>query len=363
MRLLVVLSIHDTTQEIISSKLAYTEYMLNMVLKKLGAKSAFAHITALEDLGFANNIDRMKGGFYTGINVGWNSEIPFIPVDTTVNSCGVSVFKLTTKIELSSFRERIETINELLSANGINNNYNRGNHFIAICEDLQGCQYLILHASDNKYKFGKNGLYPREDTWYFNDIKVEAFSNGYIRYLIGKSAERFYSIYLEAEKSNPQRNQIVASLLLDGISDFQEVMYAPHYGMPDAQSVCIGSQWRLDKTIPLLTKAGSPIYLIKEESPICQFMPHGFGLTVSGECHKAWFVEDGAVINDLKISCANGFINSGITATRNADVIISGETIVNFMPQRNILVQQELFQRLSYTRNGIQTFTIKERGN
>ena len=117
-----------------------------MVLKKIGAKASFAHITALEDLGFANNIDRMKGGFYTGINVGWNSDIPFIPVDTTVNSCGVSVFKLITKIELSSFQERIETIDKLLNANGIKNNYNRGNHFIAICEDLQGCQYLILHA-------------------------------------------------------------------------------------------------------------------------------------------------------------------------------------------------------------------------
>lgn len=355
-RRLNILSVHDSTQELICSKLAYTEFMLNMTLKRIGVKNPLAEITALEDLGLANNITRMSGGFYTGINVRWNSDIPFIPVDTTVNSCGVSIFKFASKMEYSDFKERLLQIEELLKLNGIVNNFNRGNHFISLCEDLEENQYLVLHASDNKYKFGKKGLYPREDTWYYNEIKVEYFPNGYIRYLAGEAAERFYTIYLEAEKSNPYRNRIVANLLLEGFSDVEELTYAPHYGMPNMQSVCIGSQWLTGKTRLILTREGAPIYLITEEKPFCQFMPHGFGLTINGECHKLTFLENDVVINDIRFSCKNGFITSGVAITRNSGAIINSEVIKHFMPRRNILVQKELIQKYSYTRNGIQSF-------
>lgn len=330
--------------------------MLSHVLKKINGNSSKAEITALEDLGFANNFTRMQGGFYTGINVKWDSDIPFIPIDTTVNSCGVSVFKYDDHMDYSEFKERLTKIDTLLKSHGITNNFNRGNHFISVCEDVDGNQYLILHASDKKYKFGKAGLYPREDTWFFDKIQISYFSKGYIRYLIGETAERFYNLYLEAEKSNPKRNRIVAELILDGYTGFEELVYSPHYGMPNDTSVCIGSQWQRTGMRVMLTREGAPIYLITEEKPFCQFMPHGFGLAVKGDFHKLAFSNKQIVINDLTFNCDDGFINTGIATTRNSDTIINRETIKQFMPLRSITFQKELIQKFSYTRNGIISF-------
>lgn len=350
-----ILSIHDSIQEKICARLAYTEYMLAEVLKKINNAPCKIEITALEDLGFANNITRMRGGFFTGINVKWKSDIPFVPVDTTVNSCGVSIFKFEGNITYQSFRERIKKLDLQLISNGEINNFNRGNHFIAICSDSNGKQYLVIHASDNKYKFGHRGLYPREDTWFFNKIQTDYFSNGYIRYLVGEVAEKFYGLYLDAEKSNPIRNRFVAELILEGCSNVEEVLYSPHYGMPDNSSVSIGSQWKNPISI-LLSREGAPIYLIKENKPICNYMPHGFGLTINGNCNTLSFTDSEIVINDLRFNCEDGFMDSKITSTRNSDIEVNYETLNWFMPLRSVVILNELRQRFSYTRNGIKSF-------
>ena len=184
-------ALHDKAQEIICSRLAYTEYMLTEVLKKFNNNFGRVEITALEDLGFPNNLSRMRGGFFTGITVKWESGIPFIPVDATVNSCGVSIFKYEGRIDFPDFQEKMNQLDQKLKCIGLVNNFTRGNHFLSFCSDAEGSQYLVLHASDNKYKFGEKGLYPREDTWYHNQMQTEYFSGGYIRFLLGKPAEKY----------------------------------------------------------------------------------------------------------------------------------------------------------------------------
>lgn len=174
--------------------------------------------------------------------------------------------------------------------------------------------------------------------------------------MIGETAEKFYDLYLEAEKSNPKRNRIVAELILDGYTGIEEIVYSPHYGMPTEASVCIGSQWERSDMRVMLTREGAPIYLITEEKPCCQFMPHGFGLTIKGICHNLTFSDKKIVLNDLSFECDDGFMNTGIATTRNSDTSINAETIKQFMPLRTITVQKELIQKFSYTRNGIKSF-------
>ena len=329
--------------------------MLTQVLKSINGSTSTVEITCLEDLGFANNIMRMHGGFFTGINVKWETRIPFVPVDTTVNSCGVSIFRFKEHFDFSEFKNRLSILDEQLQKNGIINNFNRGNHFIALCSDNNGYQYLVLHASNNTYKYGEKGLYPREDTWYYNDICTSNFEYGYLRYIVGKTAERFYRLYLESEKTNPVRNQIVANIILKNCTDIKEIIYTPHYGMPNASSISIGSQWRQSKSV-LLTKEGCSIYIVKEENPFCSFMPHGFGLSINGSCRDVSFFDSGIIINDVVINCKNGFIGSEIAVTRNNDKVINQKSIAQFMPLRNIKVVSELNQLFSYTRNGIKSF-------
>lgn len=352
---MIVLSLHDETQKIICGKLAYTEYMLNEVLKKINSGLCCAEITALEDLGLSNNIIRMRGGFYTGINIRWESSTPFIPVDTTVNSCGVSIFKYNGAFEYKEFQERMFCLDEKLKSAGIINNFSRGNHFIALCVDSNGVRYLVLHASDNKYKYGNQGLYPREDTWYFDQIRTESFSKGYIRYIIGNTAEKFYQLYLESEEANPLRNKIVAEIILEGCSNIEEVMYSPHYGMPDISSISIGSQWRKRSNI-LLSYEGAPIYIIRDKESRTKYMPHGFGLTIKGKCNSLEFLNQEIIINDIEFDCKDGLMEYGITKTRNTGEALNCNTLRKFMPSRTIEIVNELKQVYSFTRNGVKNY-------
>lgn len=352
---LILLSLHDETQNIICAKIAYTEYMLTKVLKKINGISYSAEITVLEDLGFANNIMRMQGGFFTGINVKWDTDVPFVPVDTTVNSCGVSVFKFDGIFDFDEFKRRMTHLDKQLKDIGIINNFNRGNHFISICVDSNGSHYLVLHASDNKYKYGEEGLYPRSDSWYYDRIKTETFPKGYIRYIKGDVAEKFYHLYLESEKSNPLRNKTVAEIVLKDCSNVEEILYSPHYGMPNNSSVSIGSQWQKSPSV-LLTYEGAPIFIVTDSNPRVDFMPHGFGLTLKGNCHSVGFINQCLTINDIEFNGKEGLMEYGVTKTRNSGDTITSDIINKFMPSRSIKVINELKQMYSYTRNGVRNF-------
>lgn len=346
--------IHDDTQSYIRQRLLYVEQMLNQVLKKNCGKASGAEITTLEDLGLSNNLIRMKGGFFTGINVRWDSDIPFIPVDTTVNSCGVSIFKFDGYLDFNQFKERLIATKNRFKDIGIVDNFNRGNHFITLCEDINREQYLVIHASDNAYKYGKFGLYPREDTWFYNSIQTEFFKDGYIRFIIGDSADKFYNIYLDSEKSNPKRNKVVAELFLDGFSNIQEMLYSPHYGMPDRNSVSIGSQWR-DQDFVMLTYPGANLFVLSENNPKIKYKPHGFGLKLNRSFSSIEFLNDGILLDGIKYRC-DGAINSGLTINRNSDILVNTKSINDFMPDRTIEFISELRQKYAYTRRGITNY-------
>ena len=107
---MVNLTINDMTQTSILRNLEETERLLSKVSSKLSDKEKQANIYAMPDLGIAQNGTRMMGGFYTGACYAWDSDVPFIPVDATVNVCGTAVYKLNKDITNEEFLERLNYV-------------------------------------------------------------------------------------------------------------------------------------------------------------------------------------------------------------------------------------------------------------
>ncbi len=91
-------SLNDNTQKEILKHLEITSKLLSKVGTELSGTQKESIIYTMPDLGIAQNGTRMLGGFYTGACYSWDSDIPFIPVDATVNVCGTTVYRLKHKI-------------------------------------------------------------------------------------------------------------------------------------------------------------------------------------------------------------------------------------------------------------------------
>ena len=144
-------SLNDNTQKEILRHIEITARLLSKVGTKLSGNPKESIIYAMPDLGIAQNGTRMLGGFYTGACYTWNSNIPFVPVDTTVNVCGTAVYKLKRRITTQEFKKRLDDImktretyleyakirlqSQILNSIDVNDeskffwNYNVGNHF------------------------------------------------------------------------------------------------------------------------------------------------------------------------------------------------------------------------------------------
>ena len=282
---MVNLTINDKTQESILEHLQKTEDLLSKVASKLSNKNKKANIYAMPDLGIAQNGTRMMGGFYTGACYTWDTDVPFIPVDATVNVCGTAVYKLKQKISKREFIERLDAVmnnhqtyldfvdtclpKEVSSQIDVNDttkfywNYNKGNHFVILAESdgkdgLEAGQYMIVHASAIEFKKDNlhSGLYPVKGNWFYNDIQTEYDNEHkrYIRYITGNKAKRFYAIANYLKDFNKVRNRYFCKSVLGDLMK-KEIVNISHYGMPSINSVCIGSQWE-QQDYTLLTAPG-----------------------------------------------------------------------------------------------------------
>lgn len=274
----------DSTQKSILPHLQTTELLVASALEKETGKKCNVEIIAMPDLGLANNSIRMCGGFFTGMFMEWNADIPFVPVDTTVNSCGVSVFSLRKGISFQEFKSRINSTKEKMGQLGYNWNFERGNHFISLCRNDLNQYFIVMHASADEYKKSVPGrsLYPIPNVWYYDDIKVITTKNSerYLRYLVGNSAKRFTSIAIELERINKERMHSVATIIAGELIK-EEVCYIPHYGMPTESSIAIGCSWRTDKSV-LLSLPGNDVFIIErvDKSLDRWLTPHGFGAEI-----------------------------------------------------------------------------------
>ena len=291
----------DQTQREIARHAVLTERLLQRAVSKVSGREENAEIVLMPDLGVPHSVQRIIGGFYTGMVAHWRCSEPFVPVDTTMNVCGVGIYRLNGEWEnYAEWLCRVETVKSATEEQSSYRwNFDSGNHFITFAtvspeQGLPAGKYLILHSSAAEFKSQRNGLYPSIGNWYADKIKVvdDIESGRYLRYLHGEPALR---VFRQAEllvNYNRNRLHYFAEQMLG--CAVEEVLYIPHYGMPDEQSVALGCQWLASgQGAVLLTRPNDDILVVAPRtggrnhillggrSQI--LMPHGLGVQAKEE--------------------------------------------------------------------------------
>ncbi|MFF7383970.1 hypothetical protein [Streptomyces griseoluteus] len=267
----------DATQREILRHLHVTEHLLAQTASLVSGRSCDAEVVPMPDLGLPHNVRRIHGGFFTGAYYRWDSAVPMIPVDATVNLCGVALYRVEADFaDEREFRDRVTAARAVLSEKSSYVwNFTSGNHFVILAENrtpgvLPAGRYLVLHASAAEFKNQYNGLYPAPGNWYHEEIRVLAGQDGrYLRYLSGKPAERFARMVAMLEDYQHERQRMCAALILGSEARItEEICSVLHYGMPDASSIAIGCQWLAGDRPQslLLTRPGAPLFLVRSKS-------------------------------------------------------------------------------------------------
>lgn len=244
---------HDPAHELLLPYIQTTEELLRLSLCNLDCNSTCRILPAV-DLGFPHDVVRIAGGFPTGCYVEWNSSIPFVPVDTTVNIDTSSIFDLDADITDSISDSVFTTLRANLEKSSYIFNFHKGNHFLSFGHyKHNGLPVLVMHSNEKEFKYQFNGLMPADDNWYHDDVKVTEIGNRYLRYLCGRSAELFVDVAKSLEHFNVIRHRFVAHLLTRGKTHINKQCDLHHYYMPTRQSVAIGC-------FPILTGATAPIF-------------------------------------------------------------------------------------------------------
>lgn len=386
-------SLNDNTQKEILKHLETTSKLLSKVGTKLSETQKESMIYAMPDLGIAQNGTRMLGGFYTGACYSWNSDVPFVPVDATVNVCGTTVYKLNQNITVQEFQKRLDNVmqnretylkyvsthlpSQILDSIDLERadkfywNYNVGNHFAILAEqnddnsELTEGQYMIVHASAIELKKDnlKYGLYPVEGNWYYDDIKTiyDDNENRYLRYIYGKKAVQFAELASMLQKINKDRNRYFCKTVLGELAG-EEVINLSHYGMPTNNAVCIGCQWE-QEDFTLLTAPGNDIFLVHSNltapntidlnNKKITLTPHGCGVMLKNSSDTIKYLNDGILIGNKHFKKGES-INIGndvSVRTNNMDskhVKQHIETVLDRCPGTIYGQMHQLFARTKY---------------
>ena len=386
-------SLNDNTQKEILKHLETTSKLLSKVGTKLSETQKESMIYAMPDLGIAQNGTRMLGGFYTGACYSWNSDVPFVPVDTTVNVCGTTVYKLNQNITVQEVQKRLDNVmqnrdtylkyasthlpSQILDSIDLERadkfywNYNVGNHFAILAEqnddnsELTEGQYMIVHASAIELKKDnlKYGLYPVEGNWYYDDIKTiyDDNENRYLRYIYGKKAVQFAELASMLQKINKDRNRYFCKTVLGELAG-EEVINLSHYGMPTNNAVCIGCQWE-QEDFTLLTAPGNDIFLVHPNvtapntidlnNKKITLTPHGCGVMLKNSSDTIKYLNDGILIGNKHFKKGES-INIGndvSVRTNNMDskhVKQHIETVLDRCPGTIYGQMHQLFARTKY---------------
>lgn len=346
------LSLNDKTQIQILEHLKGTERLLQI------ASGSDVEITLMADGCPAHNVSRMLDGHFTGtVTKIINPKEPFVPVGTTVNVCGVVIYKLRHKISANDFRLRVYSAINSSPKPYTWNNFDRGNHFVSLMysdgnSGLEEGQYLVVHASANEYR-GK--LYPNKGVWYEDHIKKIPLPDDpkrSLHYITGATAEKFYSIAKNLIGFNRVRNSAFCEAVLKDIAD-HEILNIQHYGMPDANTICIGVQWETSGIVPLLTGPGKNIYLVKPAEGT-KYFPHGFGLEIhDGDIH---YTEDGGICVGTKTLYRKDSLSIGVDAFVRSDWAPLDICVKNIIEKNPANIIAELKQIASISARGFEVW-------
>jgi hypothetical protein len=384
-------SLNDSTQKEILKHLEITSKLLSKVGTELSGTQKESMIYAMPDLGIAQNVTRMLGGFYTGACYTWDSDVPFVPVDATVNVCGTTVYKLKQKITPQEFQSRLDSVmknretyikyattylpSPILNSIDINDeekffwNYNVGNHCVILAEQKQENseipvgQYMLVHASAIELKKDnlKYCLYPVEGNWYYNDIQTVYDNNRYLRYICGEKAIKFYKLAEMLQAINKDRNSYFCKAVLGELAG-EQIINLSHYGMPNNNTVCIGCQWE-QEDFTLLTAPGNDIFLvhpnladkntIKLKNKDITLTSHGCGVMLKNSSDTIQYLDDGILIGQkhFKIGESVNIGNDVLVRTKGMDekhLKQHVENILEICPGTIYGKMHQLFARTKY---------------
>lgn len=278
---------HDQTQSALTDYLVRTEVALKELIKTFDPNGRVEIIPTM-DLGMPNNLIRLCGGFATGMAILWRCNRPIAFVDATINSCISSYFELDVSDEfIESFTDK--KINDILQRQNDTGHYfniKSGNHFISLCKSrISGKIYLVQHFSDSLAKDVNRGLYPTEDVWYRNNLRIFNWNGRCVRYLIDATAEKFYKYATKLERLTREDHLWLAKEIAG--NHIVKYSMVPHYGMPKSNVITIGTFFCEDyRTVPIFSREGCPIYLfrpskdmefIRFEDESFLLIPHGWG--------------------------------------------------------------------------------------
>lgn len=314
------LTLGDETQKFILEELKITEKLLARAASKVSSCDCSAEIWAMPDLGIPHDIIRIHGGFYTGGLYTWETNVPMVPIDVTMNCCGVSVFR--THREISSMEHFLKIVRNAAQRIKEKSSYiwnlNRGNHFVIYgkvdnSSTIPNGYYLVLHSSASEFKKQHNGLFGIDTSWYSSEIEIVSDENShrYLRYITGRTAVRFIKLSQFLEQYNQIRHQYFAETILGYKYVSEEILNLQHYGMPTPNSAAIGCQW-LPYNSPiflLLTAPMRPMFFVKAlpgaENTFCSrgnkfiLQAHGLGKR-SIRALKLKYLKDALVVNGTK---------------------------------------------------------------
>lgn len=362
------LELADSTQKEILLQLEITEKLLAAAATSVSGRECFAEIVPMPDLGLPHNVLRIRGGFFTGAYYRWDSSTPFIPIDATVNVCGVALFRTSAAFRTyDEFQARIAFVRSVWEEKTTYAwNYANGNHFIIYGQAsgdgiLPAGNYLVLHASAAEFKAQYNGLYPAQGNWYHNDIQVFHGEDGrYLRYLAGKPAERFASVAAMLENYQRERHRFCAQLIAGEANLQEEVLSIPHYGMPDESSIAIGCQWMKAESplYLLLTRPKEPLFLIRAiaggsneirmPDGVRMLTPHGLGVT-SAEPLDMRYLTDELQLAGRTFAVTDSLAAEEFMYIREFDKQCDVSRVLNACPGN---VVDEVRQIYSYYREG-----------
>ena len=282
----------DLAQDELRAFSRTTEQLLGTCLRQYDS-IADCEIVTSADLGIPNNVTRLSGGFPTGVVVTWRCARPFVPVDTTVNACHSSIYKIELGDDVQLDSDWPHCLRKELSAGTYIWNFEIGNHFIAFCrnEASKEC-YLVLHSSAAEFKDQPNGLYPSARCWYSDRIHTYREGSRYLRYILDREAEKFCELALSLTRFNQRRHDFIADWFERRFGRTSTLVSAPHYFMPSRQSVAMGCFLaKPGQMLPIFSAPGLPIDVVEVcddsqlsvaiEGDLFRIVPHGWGMTAS----------------------------------------------------------------------------------
>lgn len=285
--------INDQTQITLLPYIKETEDLFTELIRGYDPrKSSGCKIYPSLNLGYSSNIQRMAGGFTSGMFVTWQSGTDIIPVDATVNTCSSSVFELTDfdVNKLNSFSTYLNNEVFLQASNelGFSFSFTTGNHFLMIARDEDEKYYLVLHSSANEFTHSYVGLCPNDNSWYREKIKTEVNlkTGRYLNYIKDAEARFFIEQAKHMKIYNEQLHKWLAKKInLEVEPKFGIIKH--HYYMPTDNSIALGTfVEKPGEIVPIFSNIGKPIYLfrigtdnwmVRVGDSMCCIVPHGWG--------------------------------------------------------------------------------------